>query len=200
MPLIILFQVETLVGPELFERYDTILLKRGLDRMSDITTCPRISCRQPVLLSDDPKDKLGECSCCGYAFCKNCRLLYHGIERCLSAQAEAKLLSRKYVNCSKKDRDYLEIKYGKEKFMTGEVFEQMYQKYVNGTERERELLEKACGERAFEEKLAFQRRQESRFSRNWIETNTKACPNCKTQIEVSLIGIVMILVLAKGTS
>ena len=194
MTLIILFQLETLVGLELFQRYDTILLNRGLERMTDITTCPRITCRQPVLVSDDPKDKLGECGSCGYAFCKHCKLLYHGVERCLSVQAEARLLCRKYVSCSKKDREYLEVKYGKEKFMTGEVFEEMYRKYVDGTESERKLLEKACGKRTFQEKLAFQRREEARFSRNWIQSNTKACPRCETQIEVSFIRIILTLV------
>ena len=104
--------MKTLVGPELFERYDTILLNRGLDSMSDVTPCPRISCGQPVLLSD-PKEKLGECSACRYAFCTFCKLLYHGVEPCAVREFEAEFLYEQYVTGTKKEKEYLERKYGK---------------------------------------------------------------------------------------
>ncbi len=37
----VLFQVKELVTPELFARYDRLLLQSSLDTMSDVLYCPR---------------------------------------------------------------------------------------------------------------------------------------------------------------
>ena len=42
-------QVLQLVGNELFQRYDTLLLKDSLNGMLDIVYCPRASCQCPVI-------------------------------------------------------------------------------------------------------------------------------------------------------
>ena len=102
-----------------------------------------------MLLPDDPNDKLGKCDSCGYAFCKYCKLLYHGVDYCPSRDDETDLLCKKYVSGSEKVRKSLEVMYGKEKFMTAEVWDQMYANYVNGTEKDRQLLEKEYGKKTF---------------------------------------------------
>lgn len=72
--------VKNLVGEELFERYDGILLKRALESMSDITYCPRPKCHNPVIC--DPNEKCAFCSVCSYTFCSVCKMVYHGVEPC----------------------------------------------------------------------------------------------------------------------
>lgn len=52
-------QVRDLVGADLFERYDSILLKTSLSTMTDVVTCPRAHCQVrtitcPHLSSESP--------------------------------------------------------------------------------------------------------------------------------------------------
>jgi E3 ubiquitin-protein ligase RNF14 len=42
-------QVLNLVGIDLFNRYDNLLLKDSLNNMSDIVYCPRVNCQSPVI-------------------------------------------------------------------------------------------------------------------------------------------------------
>jgi hypothetical protein len=74
-------RVKAVVGDELFERFDSILLKRALENMNDMTYCPRTQCGKPVLL-DPNGDKLASCSACSYRFCASCKMVYHGVEPC----------------------------------------------------------------------------------------------------------------------
>jgi E3 ubiquitin-protein ligase RNF14 len=71
-------QVLTLVGIEMFNRYDSLLLKDSLNNMSDIVYCPRANCQCAVI----PEDTLAQCTNCNYVFCALCRQGYHGIEVC----------------------------------------------------------------------------------------------------------------------
>lgn len=43
-------QVLELVGKDLFERYDGMLLQRALEGMSDMIYCPRVQCGKPVIV------------------------------------------------------------------------------------------------------------------------------------------------------
>ena len=71
-------QVLALVGLEIFNRYDTLLLKDSLNSMEDIIYCPRAQCQCPVI----PDESLAHCNACEYVFCSLCRQGYHGIEPC----------------------------------------------------------------------------------------------------------------------
>ncbi|XP_043242460.1 E3 ubiquitin-protein ligase RNF14-like isoform X3 [Amphibalanus amphitrite] len=73
-------EVRDLVGDDLFERYDTILLRTSLSAMTDVVTCPRAHCQKPVVL--DPGDSLGRCAHCDHTFCAICQNAYHGNNPC----------------------------------------------------------------------------------------------------------------------
>jgi len=73
-------QVKKLVSPELFLKYDQLLLQTSLDTMSDVTFCPRPTCQAPVLMERETTMAL--CSHCSFVFCTLCRLGYHGLSPC----------------------------------------------------------------------------------------------------------------------
>ena len=75
-----IFQIKDLVSPELFSKYDSILLNATLDTMTDIIYCPRKSCQYPVSRESD--EIMANCPVCQYAFCVFCKAVYHGIEPC----------------------------------------------------------------------------------------------------------------------
>jgi E3 ubiquitin-protein ligase RNF14 len=75
-----LFQIKSSVSPELFLKYDSILLNITLDTMTDIIYCPRKCCQYPV--SQEPNENMANCPICQYAFCILCKAVYHGIEPC----------------------------------------------------------------------------------------------------------------------
>ncbi len=75
-----MFQVQELVSPELFARYDRLLLQSSLDGMSDIMYCPRRPCGTPVMVDED--HNMGTCPSCHLVFCIYCKLVYHGVSPC----------------------------------------------------------------------------------------------------------------------
>lgn len=68
------------MSPELFSKYDSMLLNVTLDTMADIIYCPRRRCQYPV--TRNPDEQMAECPVCQYVFCVYCRMLYHGVEPC----------------------------------------------------------------------------------------------------------------------
>ncbi|PSN48331.1 hypothetical protein C0J52_03415 [Blattella germanica] len=56
----ICFQVQELVSPEMFSRYDSVLLSALLATMQDMLYCPRPACQYPVALEPDEKRLLVE--------------------------------------------------------------------------------------------------------------------------------------------
>ncbi|KAJ0037212.1 hypothetical protein NL108_018658 [Boleophthalmus pectinirostris] len=78
-------QVRSLVGEELFSRYDRLLLQSTLESMPDVVYCPRPSCASPVL-SDS--NSMAQCSVCSFAFCVLCNKTYHGSEPCYTPTPE----------------------------------------------------------------------------------------------------------------
>ncbi|XP_052795649.1 E3 ubiquitin-protein ligase RNF14-like [Mya arenaria] len=104
-------QVKKLVHPDLFLRYDQLLLQTSLDTMSDVTFCPRPVCQAPVLM--DRETTLASCSACHLVFCTLCRLVYHGISPCkLKADGLLKL-REEYLSADKATKKLLEKRYGK---------------------------------------------------------------------------------------
>ena len=71
-------QIASVVSREMYERYDSLLLKTTLDTMTDVTQCPRPFCQFPVVLEDN----LGLCQKCKHAFCGRCKNTYHGHTPC----------------------------------------------------------------------------------------------------------------------
>lgn len=69
-----------MIGPNLYDKYDDLLLNATLNKMEDITYCPRQSCGIPVMREVD--DKMAVCSSCRFVFCIFCKMTYHGVEPC----------------------------------------------------------------------------------------------------------------------
>ena len=73
-------QVRELVSPELYSRYDRLLLQSSLDTMADIMYCPRKACGCAVMV--DWESGMGSCAACNYIFCVYCKRVYHGVSPC----------------------------------------------------------------------------------------------------------------------
>ncbi|XP_052279931.1 E3 ubiquitin-protein ligase RNF14-like [Dreissena polymorpha] len=104
-------QVKKLVPPELFTKYDQLLLQTSLDMMSDITFCPRPTCQCPVLMERDTP--LASCPACQFVFCTLCRLVYHGLSPCRLKADGLQKLREEYLGADKATRQLLERRYGK---------------------------------------------------------------------------------------
>ncbi|XP_041441196.1 ring finger protein 14 gene 4 L homeolog isoform X1 [Xenopus laevis] len=105
-------QVKVLVGEELFSRYDRLLLQSSLDLMADVLYCPRPSCQTPVML--EPGGKMGICSSCKYAFCTNCKQVYHAVSYCNITSEKLLLVRDEYVEADEAGKRLLERRYGKD--------------------------------------------------------------------------------------
>lgn len=109
-------QVKDLVSPELYFRYDRILLNSTLESMSDIIYCPRQYCQFPVMLEVDCN--MATCPSCSFVFCVYCKMVYHGISPCQLRLDEKKEIMEKYLNAVGKQKQDLEIRYGRKTLQT----------------------------------------------------------------------------------
>uniref|UniRef100_A0A673CP08 RBR-type E3 ubiquitin transferase n=1 Tax=Sphaeramia orbicularis TaxID=375764 RepID=A0A673CP08_9TELE len=92
-------QVRSLVGEELFNRFDRLLLQSTLDYMSDVSYCPRRSCGSVVIV--EKSGSMAMCSVCSYAFCVLCKKTYHGTEDCQKMNKDRRrLLESRYGRCN----------------------------------------------------------------------------------------------------
>ncbi|XP_034943250.1 E3 ubiquitin-protein ligase RNF14-like [Chelonus insularis] len=113
-------QIKDLVSPELFAKYDSILLTTTLDTMLDIVYCPRRHCQYPV--SKEPNEKMASCPACNYVFCIYCKMVYHGIEPCKIALGDKQKLVNEYLNGSQEQKKQLENRYGQKlKFLVENI-------------------------------------------------------------------------------
>ncbi|XP_062513556.1 E3 ubiquitin-protein ligase RNF14-like [Corticium candelabrum] len=108
--------VRELVKPELFVRYDKLLLQRGLEGMEDIVYCPRQVCQCAVLKDNDTS--MAVCTRCQLAFCVLCKRAWHGVAACEFKLEELKQLRDEYERGSKAKQAFLEKKYGKKAIKT----------------------------------------------------------------------------------
>ncbi|XP_029938846.1 E3 ubiquitin-protein ligase RNF14-like [Salarias fasciatus] len=156
-------QVLTLVGEELFSRYDRLMLQTTLDCMSDVAYCPRPSCAAAVI--QEKSSTLAMCSVCGFAFCVKCKKTYHGTDECEDKKIKEKEEYQKIVgSClplpeSQEGRSAL------------------WDDYNTGSKARKRLLENRYGRKTL---MVF---LESGLSDGWIEKNSKPCPHCSRKIE-----------------
>ncbi|PIO63559.1 IBR domain protein [Teladorsagia circumcincta] len=92
-----------LLGQKEFDRYEGILLKKALEKMDDMVTCPRISCQKPSILSETT-EYLATCLVCGYNFCTACYRLYHGVDPCFGTWGLREVTLDEYLLASQEDR------------------------------------------------------------------------------------------------
>lgn len=135
-------QVRQLVGNELFEKYDEILLHRYLSSQSDIIECAREGCNAPIIVEGN--NGVATCGICSFTFCLTCRRVSHGINPC-ETQNTAKL-AEKYMQATPQEKIALEKRYSK--------------KYLAVVVTEAQTKE-------------------------WLQQNTKRCPQCRTDIQKS---------------
>uniref|UniRef100_A0A8C6URX9 RBR-type E3 ubiquitin transferase n=1 Tax=Neogobius melanostomus TaxID=47308 RepID=A0A8C6URX9_9GOBI len=99
-------QVRSLVGDELFGRYDRLLLQFSLDSMPDVMYCPRPSCASAVIT--DSSSSMALCTVCSFAFCVHCKKTYHSTET-----LDQEALWEDYSSGNRARRKLLEHRYGK---------------------------------------------------------------------------------------
>ncbi|XP_029002504.1 E3 ubiquitin-protein ligase RNF14-like isoform X2 [Betta splendens] len=152
-------QVRSLVGDELFSRYDRLLLQSTLDLMSDVVYCPRRSCGSAVIL--EKSSTAAMCSVCNFAFCVTCRKTYHGAEDC-------------YAPKQQKEDELEEILDLPE---TNEGIKALMDDYTSGSAERKRLLEKRYGRSVMLFTI------EEMLSNEWMKGNSKNCPHCFSKIE-----------------
>lgn len=85
-------QVRQVVSPNLFAKYEKLLLQSALEEMKDIAWCPRTVCQAPVIL-ETANPYLAECNACRFAFCVKCKRSWHGKAPCLPENFRKSVLS-----------------------------------------------------------------------------------------------------------
>ncbi|KAM4738900.1 E3 ubiquitin-protein ligase RNF14-like [Anableps anableps] len=153
-------QVKSLVGEELFHRYDCLLLQSTLDCMPDVTYCPRHTCGSAVIL--ERSSSAAMCSVCSFAFCANCKKTYHGTNKCYEEP-----------NIPEENSDDPLIS----PTQPDEGMKGVMEEYANGNRRRRHLLERRYGRKML--LYTF----EKHVSDKWITANTKPCPHCFCPIQ-----------------
>ncbi|XP_054712792.1 E3 ubiquitin-protein ligase RNF14-like [Uloborus diversus] len=103
--------VKKIVSSELFERYDSLLLSRTLENMSDIAYCPRQKCQCPLLL--DTCGRMGACPACKFVFCSFCKMAYHGVAPCNFKSGQKRQIFDEYMNADAARKAELEKSYGR---------------------------------------------------------------------------------------
>ncbi|XP_073990834.1 E3 ubiquitin-protein ligase RNF14-like isoform X2 [Rhodnius prolixus] len=104
-------QIKEVIGPNLYDKYDDLLLNATLNKMEDITYCPRQSCGIPVMREVD--DKMAVCSSCRFVFCIFCKMTYHGVEPCKLKSEEKRQIVEEYEQGDNETKFRLEKRYGK---------------------------------------------------------------------------------------
>merc|ERR1712235_57128 len=99
--------VKLYVEPEVFERFDRLLLERGLDGMDDIFYCPQKDCRTPCA-KYDAKEDIALCGQCGFFFCTHCRQSAHGSRPCQVSSKEIEKAAKIYKK-AKAEGDQVEL-------------------------------------------------------------------------------------------
>ncbi|XP_072294833.1 E3 ubiquitin-protein ligase RNF14-like [Eucyclogobius newberryi] len=152
-------QVRSLVGEELFRRYDRLLLQDTLDSMPDVVYCPRPSCASAVLAAGS----MALCTACSFAFCVLCKKTYHGTEACYTPTpaSAAPVWGGVWIELPKSQEGRTTV----------------WEDYTSGSKKRKKLLEKRYGRHTLQNVL------ESGLSQDWISANSKSCPHCFSRIE-----------------
>ncbi|XP_063748390.1 E3 ubiquitin-protein ligase RNF14-like isoform X2 [Eleginops maclovinus] len=153
-------QVKSLVGEELFGRYDHLLLQSTLDCMADVVYCPRTSCGSAVIVEKSNSAAL--CSVCGFAFCVTCRKTYHGTYEC-GAKDSTKIQQVQQGTAN--------LPQSQEGLMA------LWDDYASGSRQRQRLLENRYG------RIVMRNTVESYLSEDWIVLNSKNCPHCFCRIQ-----------------
>lgn len=103
--------VRQIVSKDVFDRYDSLLLSRTLETMSDIAYCPRQTCQCALLV--DICERIGTCPACNFVFCPFCKRAYHGVAPCRFNSKMKGQICKDYLEGDASRKAELESHYGK---------------------------------------------------------------------------------------
>lgn len=108
--------IRDLVSPEVFERFDRLLLQKTLDGMRDVVYCPRPTCQCVTLRDED--SNMAQCPRCRFSFCVLCKHVWHGLSPCKLLPSDLKDLRETWEKLDTSERAQYELQYGKHKLVT----------------------------------------------------------------------------------
>lgn len=103
--------IKGVVGPDLFERYDTLLNNATIEAMPDVAYCPRLWCQCPCII--DIPYRMGTCPGCGLVFCPFCKMTFHGVNPCNFKTDKQMQLFEEYYNGNLSKKRAMEEEHGK---------------------------------------------------------------------------------------
>ncbi|CAK6972794.1 E3 ubiquitin-protein ligase RNF14-like [Scomber scombrus] len=153
-------EIKSLVGEELFSRYDRLLLQLTLDSMPDVVYCPRRTCGSAVIL--EKGSNVAICSLCNFVFCVTCKKTYIGTGVCCK---------KKKQTVKDSLQAHVDLPQSKEGLMA------LWDDYVSGSKQRQHLLESRYGGNTLNVTV------EGCLTENWLVLNSKNCPYCFCRIQ-----------------